>query len=87
MNQHPNFHPYTWANNLALVQLASPFNMTDSAIARIHLPDETSRDDSVAECRKENVDLKMSTIACRHQKRRKIAGRQWRRRQSSKPRV
>ena len=44
VNRHPNFNANTWANDLTLLQLSSPFNMTDLAIARICLPPETTAD-------------------------------------------
>ena len=42
--RHPGFTPNSWVNDVALLQLASPFNMTDSAIARICMPVETTAD-------------------------------------------
>ena len=42
--RHPNYNPSTAINNLVLLRLSSPFNMTDSDIARICLPAETTTD-------------------------------------------
>lgn len=42
--RHPDFSTYTWVNDLILLRLSSPFNMTDSAIARVCLPPETTED-------------------------------------------
>ena len=42
--RHPGFNSFSWVNDLILLQLASPFNMTDTAIARVCLPPETTAD-------------------------------------------
>ena len=42
--RHPNLNLPTRMNNLALLQLSPPFNMTDPGIARICLPTDTTTD-------------------------------------------
>lgn len=41
---HPNFNATRATNNLALLRLSTPLNMTDSAISQICLPAETTEE-------------------------------------------
>ena len=42
--QHPSFDDYWWTNNIALIHVSPPFNMTDPSISVICLPIATDED-------------------------------------------
>ena len=42
--EHPQFSSDSWINNIALIRVSSPFNMSDPAISRICLPTATNED-------------------------------------------